>query len=458
MVLRRIWMAVWLSLMIVSGAIAARAQTPATGPEETPGSDAEIRRARIGVLAYRGVDAALARWQPLADYLSASVAGWQFELVPLTLVSTPQQIETKTVDFVITNPGHYVTLAERFGLSALSTRERAALQSGSSNGGTGLLQYGTVILVRHDSGIRALDDLKDRKIAAVSPDAFGGFQMAWSEFQAQGIDVFSDGGSIRFMGFPQDAIIFATLDGEVDAGIVRSGLLELLAAEGRLDMADIRVLNANMQLGYPHQISSRLYPEWPFAALPGIEKGLRETVLLSLLRTQQPEIMERHGLRDIWSAPLAYDSVRAVVGAYRNSLKQQAAGPLAPGSIAILALAAAIAGLTLLTAITLLRRRSGPQRTDTPDLQPEEPDPEMNQAQQRFETLTRREREVLALICNGHQTKNIAEQLHISPKTVEYHRANLLQKTAAGTTPHLVQLATRLGFDQGLSLGQTAAN
>ena len=73
----------------------------------------------------------------------------------------------------------------------------------------------------------------------------------------------------------------------------------------------------------------------------------------------------------------------------------------------------------------------------------------------RFENLTRREREILSLICRGEPTKAIAGKLSISPKTVEYHRANLLHKTKARSTPRMVQLATRFGFDQVPTLGET---
>jgi len=37
---------------------------------------------------------------------------------------------------------------------------------------------------------------------------------------------------------------------------------------------------------------------------------------------------------------------------------------------------------------------------------------------------------------------------------VEFHRANLLKKTDAGTTTRLVQMATRLGYDLGFSRGE----
>ncbi len=91
-------------------------------------------------------------------------------------------------------------------------------------------------------------------------------------------------------------------------------------------------------------------------------------------------------------------------------------------------------------------------KVDEPELDQNE-DPENSDIKRRFQSLTKRELEVLSLICFGHPSKEIAETLGISLKTVEYHRANLLQKTDAGTTAHLVQLATRFGYDLGITLG-----
>lgn len=57
--------------------------------------------------------------------------------------------------------------------------------------------------------------------------------------------------------------------------------------------------------------------------------------------------------------------------------------------------------------------------------------------------LSKRETEVLQLICNGNTNSEIAEQLHISPKTVDNHRTNLLQKTATKNSAHLVMFAIK---------------
>jgi len=55
--------------------------------------------------------------------------------------------------------------------------------------------------------------------------------------------------------------------------------------------------------------------------------------------------------------------------------------------------------------------------------------------------LTRREKEVLASICEEMTTQEIAEQLFISPKTVETHRMNLINKLGARNSVGLAKIA-----------------
>ena len=425
-------------------AAVSRAQEAA--PQSDASSDAV---ARVGVLAYRGNAASLAEWTPLAAYLSDSVGGWRFELLPVSLSSVEGEIEAGRLHFLITNPGHYVALAARHDLSALATRERWAEISGSH-----LSRFGTAIIVANDSPVASLNDLKGRKVAAVSPDAFGGFQIAWSQMQKQGVDAFRDLASLRFMGFPHDEVVAAVARGEVDAGIIRAGLLEILAGDGQIKLDDFRVLNGQDHPGFPYRVSSPLYTEWPFAALPKVDKKLRETVLLALLRSQEPEISARYGLRDLRSAPLSYETTRKLVGSYqaRVALAAAAAEPPMPVREWLLGLVA-LGAAAVVAVMTLVRRRvKAPALGEGPSEPPRMP-AEFEVYEDRMKRLTQREREILELICNGKQTRAIAVALGISPKTVEFHRTNLLHKTEAGTMAHLVQIATRLGYDQGVSLG-----
>ena len=63
-----------------------------------------------------------------------------------------------------------------------------------------------------------------------------------------------------------------------------------------------------------------------------------------------------------------------------------------------------------------------------------------------WETLTQREREILKLIAEGYKNKDIAEDLCISVKTVEKHRANLMEKLDL----HNVQALTAFAIERGL--------
>lgn len=60
--------------------------------------------------------------------------------------------------------------------------------------------------------------------------------------------------------------------------------------------------------------------------------------------------------------------------------------------------------------------------------------------------LTRREREVLALIASGHSTKQIAGVLGISFKTAVSHRSRLMEKLEVHETASLVRLAIKAGL------------
>ena len=76
---------------------------------------------------------------------------------------------------------------------------------------------------------------------------------------------------------------------------------------------------------------------------------------------------------------------------------------------------------------------------------------EKNVAANAIENLTEREREVMCLVVDGLTNKAVAAELGISEKTVEVHRARVMEKTAASSLSELVRicliLKDRLGRD-----------
>jgi two-component system response regulator FixJ len=65
----------------------------------------------------------------------------------------------------------------------------------------------------------------------------------------------------------------------------------------------------------------------------------------------------------------------------------------------------------------------------------------------RIATLTPRERDVLRLLVAGWPNKVIAHELGISPRTVEIHRANLMDKLGCRSLAQAVRMALAAGFE-----------
>ncbi len=67
-----------------------------------------------------------------------------------------------------------------------------------------------------------------------------------------------------------------------------------------------------------------------------------------------------------------------------------------------------------------------------------------SQVEIRYKSLTQREKEVLKGVGQGKLNKTIAHELHISPKTVELHRARVMQKMEANSLAELLKFYLEL--------------
>jgi two-component system response regulator FixJ len=72
-------------------------------------------------------------------------------------------------------------------------------------------------------------------------------------------------------------------------------------------------------------------------------------------------------------------------------------------------------------------------------------------AENRMAILTARERQVLEHLVAGRANKVIAHELDISPRTVEIHRAHLMEKMQARSLSDLIRLALAAGVNPALS-------
>jgi FixJ family two-component response regulator len=76
---------------------------------------------------------------------------------------------------------------------------------------------------------------------------------------------------------------------------------------------------------------------------------------------------------------------------------------------------------------------------------------EISKVRARYELLTARERQILALVVKGWLNKQIAAELGRSEKTIKVHRGRVMLKMKAESVPELVRMAATLDLRQGMA-------
>jgi len=283
-----------LSLMLLSLLVVA-----------SPGFSKEVK---IGVRAHMGAERAVARWQATADTLGEKINGYTFTVVPY---GSPDAIVNgaldKEFDFVIADPSAYVRMEVTAGAGKM-------LSLVNNWNGSPLVRFGSVVFTRKtQANLRNLEDLRGKRLMAVSPHAFGGWQLVLAEFRERNIDPTAFLGALTFSGGNQPAVVYAVRDGKVDAGVVRTGVLENMAADGQINIEDFRIVGPRQIAGFPFLASTDLYPEWVFAKLPGVSAKLESQVRQVLLDIWPDSRAAETGKYVGWQYPLNYQPVHALL-------------------------------------------------------------------------------------------------------------------------------------------------
>ena len=144
------------------GGLPILAQSTNSTQQQTSTALEEEQSVNIGVMAIRGVEKTLAKWQPTLDYLNEEIPGYQFHLIPLSFDSMEETIADGQLDFVLPNPGMYVELEWVYGARRIATLKNLRL-------GQSYTEFGAVIFRRSDrQDLETLEDLKGKRFMAVS--------------------------------------------------------------------------------------------------------------------------------------------------------------------------------------------------------------------------------------------------------------------------------------------------
>jgi PAS domain S-box-containing protein len=163
----------------------------------------------------------------------------------------------------------------------------------------------------------------------VTPKELTGWRLALQEIRKYRLrpeDIASD---LLFSGGNQREVVYAVLNRLVDVGVIRAGVLEMLAKQGAINMHDFRPVVPLSHPGYPFWVSTPLYPDWVMGAMPDVPDqalGLLIDTLLSV-ETTSPEAQATGGV--VWQAPQNYLSVHDLLISlrarpYENYMRQAA--------------------------------------------------------------------------------------------------------------------------------------
>lgn len=255
---------------------------------------------RVGLLSVLEGQETTSQWASWMTGLQDRLARHHVEFLPLDLQQMQLAVQKRELDFLVTNPGHYVDLETRFGAVRMATQTAVDSPNAAH-------AVGSAVVRLPKRAYKELNDLQGAKVAAVSPDAFGGYQVVAALWKHEGIDAEQGDVNMVFTGFPMWKVVEQVLSGKVDAGILRACLLERWIHEGKLKPGQLDIVGRHTEGDISCEHSTPVYPGWAFASLPHVNPDLSREVVLALLSLPQ----ENDGTR--WSVPADYQKVHEVL-------------------------------------------------------------------------------------------------------------------------------------------------
>lgn len=216
---------------------------------------------RFGVFAYLGYEKTKERYEPLVAYLNKTL-NKNVVLDILTQEQMDEKIKNGELDIATTNPTHFLVIRQRHSLSG-AVATLIGLYDGVATS-----ELGGVIVVKKDSPIKSIKDIKNKKIATPSTKHMGGFRAQAYEAYLQGIDLSKKPENIIELKSSHQEVVRYMLDGNADVAFVRDGIVEQMINSGELNSEEINIINRQNFPAHPFVVSTRLYPEWPVFALP----------------------------------------------------------------------------------------------------------------------------------------------------------------------------------------------
>ncbi len=271
----------------------------------------------LGVFAFRPKPVMEQQYRPFVEYLSQAVPGVTVRMSVLDQDEMEQALRDDTLDLIFTNPSHYLVLRHQRRLSGA-----IATLVAEENGKFSSMLGGVIVTQAFRADLNNLEDLKGRLIAVPGRKYLGGYQTQAYELLQAGVRLPEDARLTEVKG--HDAVIQTILDGKAEAGFVRTGIIESMTREGKLDPAQLRVIHRQAHADFPYVASTRLYPEWAFAALPHVNEKVVRRIAAALLNIDSDSPVAKAARIHGFTVPADYLPVEQLARALRMPPFQKA--------------------------------------------------------------------------------------------------------------------------------------
>ena len=273
-----------------------------------PGIANAERRLTIGIVASQLDGETAQSFDPFTTYLAKRIPGTQFAMVPLsTIEDLVQAVDRKQLDFAFATPAALVELNIRRGARAIAT----VLQPIESGQDYPWLA-GAVFVKDSRSDIHRLEDLRGKRVIALSPLALGGWLSAVREWRKVGIHEDKDFGSLQFV-FSYAKVAQEVCEGTADVGVLAAGALMQVKSLCGEKFRVVPSTSGGRDPRYPTTISTELYPEEAFAVVGNVEETLVSQVEIALLAIEPGSAVARAATVAGFTAPLSYAPVQQLM-------------------------------------------------------------------------------------------------------------------------------------------------
>lgn len=261
----------------------------------------------IGVLSFVSKEDTAIAWSGIIRTLNTSIPEYNFCIKAMDYKELNYAMTKGELDFIFTNPEHYIALAVRHSVTRVATVVR------SDQNGNVIKSFGGAIVALADrKDINSIHDIVGKKIAAVSKESLGGYLAQAGELYDIGIDVTKDR-TVEFTDMPHDKVIMAVKNKKADVGFVRTSVLETMVKNGKIKLDEFKIINRKYYGNFPYIVSTKLYPEWPFASAAHTNPDLVKKVTITLFEIPEgSEVLKMPGFYS-WTVPMVYEPLKMLM-------------------------------------------------------------------------------------------------------------------------------------------------